>query len=289
MDNEFKIIENSIVPIYQNKEGERLINARDLHKALQSKRQFANWIDERIKKYKFEEKNDFLTILLKSEGGRPKKEYILRLDVAKELCMIENNDKGRMIRKYFIEIEKRYKNIIGKSQNVFDIMHQALYQIEENEKRLGLLENRTESNIKQINKNINEIENIKRKIDVVIQKNYCMASDIAEELNLYSENELPHSNLIGAIARILGMKISYKHYYEDENIAIVPDVSKQNPYYQIYYKPKAVKEIIEWFNKNKEKVEYKIIYERNTKNGRKGEIKERGYKIENLCYRVKII
>ena len=289
MDNEFKIIENSIVPIYQNKEGERLINARDLHEALQSKRQFANWIDERIKKYKFEEKNDFLTILLKSEGGRPKKEYILRLDVAKELCMIENNDKGRMIRKYFIEIEKRYKNIIGKSQNVFDIMHQALYQIEENEKRLGLLENRTESNIKQINKNINEIENIKRKIDVVIQKNYCMASDIAEELNLYSENELPHSNLIGAIARILGMKISYKHYYEDENIAIVPDVSKQNPYYQIYYKPKAVKEIIEWFNKNKEKVEYKIIYERNTKNGRKGEIKERGYKIENLCYRVKII
>jgi len=49
--------------------------------------------------------------------------------------------------------------------------------------------------------------------------------------------------LIGAIARLLGYKISYKHYYEDENIAIAPDLSKGNEYYQIYYKPKAAQEI----------------------------------------------
>ena len=96
--------------------------------------------------------------------------------------------------------------------------------------------------------------NIKKKIDVIIQKDYCLASDIAEQLNVYSENDLPHSNFIGAIARILGMKISYKHYYEDERIAIAPDISKGNQYYQIYYKEKAVKEITEWFNKNKEEI-----------------------------------
>ena len=39
--------------------------------------------------------------------------------------------------------------------------------------------------------------------------------------------------------------------------------------------------------KIKKEIEYKIIYERNTKNGKKGEIKERGYKIENVCYKVK--
>lgn len=83
------------------------------------------------------------------------------------------------------------------------------------------------------------------------------------------------------------MKISYKHYYEDEKIAVVPDISKGNQYYQVYYKPIAVKEITKWFYQNKEKIEYKIIYERNTKNGRKGEVKERGYKIEHICYKIK--
>ena len=113
--------------------------------------------------------------------------------------------------------------------------------------------------------------------------------DFQNHKNIYSENNLPHSNFIGAIARLLGMKISYKHYYEDENIAIVPDISKGNQYYQIYYKQKAVKEIIKWFNENKKEIEYKIIYERNTKNGKKGEVKEIGYKIENVCYKIKIL
>ena len=84
------------------------------------------------------------------------------------------------------------------------------------------------------------------------------------------------------------MKIGYKHYYEDDKIAIVPDISKGNKYYQVYYKPKAVEAIIEYLNKNKEDMKYKIIYERSTKNGRKGEVKEQGYKLENVCYRIKI-
>ena len=282
MEEKLKVIEGEIVPIYEKEKGEKLINARELHKALESKRDFSNWINDRIKKYHFEKDEDFSTILLKSNGGRPKIEYILRIDVAKELCMVENNDIGRKIRKYFIEVEKRYRSIVNNPQNIFDVMHLALNQIEENEKRLNLVENISKQNTE-------EIQNIKRKIDVIIQKDYCLASDIAEQLNIYSENDLPHSNFIGAIARTLGIKISYKHYYEDEKIAIVPDISKGNQYYQIYYKQKAVKEIIEWFNKNKDEIEYKIIYERNTKNGKKGEIREQGYKLENVCYKIKIL
>ncbi len=97
MEKDLKVIEGEIVPIYENEKGEKLINARELHEALKSKRDFSNWINDRIKKYHFEENQDFSTILLKSSGGRPKKEYILRIDVAKELCMIENNEVGRKI------------------------------------------------------------------------------------------------------------------------------------------------------------------------------------------------
>lgn len=295
MDKNLKIIEGEIVPIYENEKGEKWINARELHSALQSKRKFTDWIKQRIEHYKFVKEQDFIPFhnFVKGDkngyGNKTTNEYYLTIDMAKELCMVENNSIGRKLRKYFIEIEKRYRSIIETPQNIFDVMRLALNQIEENEKRITFVENLSKE-AKQISKeNKEEIENIKNKIDVIIQKNYCLASDIAEQLHIYSENNLPHSNFIGAIARTLGMKISYKHYYEDEQIAIVPDISKGNQYYQIYYKPKAVDEIINWFNENKKEAEYKIIYEKNTKNGKRGEVKEHGYKIENVCYKIKDI
>lgn len=48
MEENLKLIEGKIVPIYENEKGERLINARELHSKLQNKRQFANWIKQRI-------------------------------------------------------------------------------------------------------------------------------------------------------------------------------------------------------------------------------------------------
>jgi len=284
MQKDLKLIEGEFVPIYENSKGERLISARELHINLNVGKDFTTWIKNRISKYRFENNQDYILTFTKI-GERKnvvKHEYYLTIDTAKEICMIENNEIIRKIRKYFIEVEKRYRKIVESPQNIFDVMRLALDQIEENEKRLKSVENISKQNTE-------EIESIKRKIDVIIQKDYCLASDIAENLKIYSENNLPHSNFIGAIARELGMKISYKHYYEDENIAIVPDISKGNQYYQIYYKQKAVKEIIKWFNENKKEIEYKIIYERNTKNGKKGEVKERGYKIENICYKIKMV
>lgn len=136
-------------------------------------------------------------------------------------------------------------------------------------------------------RNSTQIKEIQSKIDVVIKKEYCLASDIAEQLQLYSESGLPHSNLIGAIARQLGYKTSYKHYYEDEYIAIVPDVSKGNDFWQVYYKSFAVEQIVKWFDENKGKMEYTVIYQKNTKKGIKGEIKEKGFKIEEVCYKMK--
>lgn len=277
---EFRKIEEGIIPIYENESKEKLVNARELHQALKSKRDFSNWISDRIKKYNFIKDEDFSTILLESTGGRPKREYILKLDIAKEIALIENNEQGRILRRYFIEVEKRYRNIITNENNsdqLIDILQNAINYMKENNLRVDNLE----LGLKEVK---NEIENIKTTMDVKIQNNYCLASDIAEQLKLYSENKVPHSNLIGAIARQLGYKISYKHYYEDKYIAIVKDISK-NHYWQVYFKPLAVKEIIEWFNKNKKELYYEIQYIRNTKNGKIGEIKEKGYKLENISYK----
>ena len=76
MEKELKLVEGEIVPIYENIKGERVINARELHEKLGSKRDFSNWINDRIEKYKFEEELDFSTILLKSSERRSKRKRI---------------------------------------------------------------------------------------------------------------------------------------------------------------------------------------------------------------------
>ena len=287
---EFKKIEDGIVPIYESENKEKLINARELFYELrgkETKTKFADWIKERLIKYSFDENSDYICFRnftkANKYGNKTTKEYYLTIDTSKEICMIENNETGRRIRKYFIETEKRYRAIINTNNNsnqFIDIMQNAINYMKENNLRVDNLE----LGLKEVK---NEIENIKSKIDIKIQKNYCLASDIAEELKLYSENKIPHSNLIGGVARQLGYKISYKHYYEDEYIAIIKDISK-NEYWQVYFKPLAVKEIIGWFNKNKEEIYYEIQYIKNTKNGKRGEVKEIGYKIENICYKILI-
>ena len=83
------------------------MNARELHVFLDSGQEFANWIKSRIADFGFIDGQDFLTILSKTpNGGRPSREYYISLDMAKELSMVERNDKGRQARRYFIECEK---------------------------------------------------------------------------------------------------------------------------------------------------------------------------------------
>jgi len=110
----FKLTENGMIPIYENEKKEKRVNARELHTKLESKQEFANWIKNRIKKYEFLENQDyfrfdkFIKADKKGYGNKKMTDYRLTIDMAKELAMIEHNQIGRKIRKYFIEVEKRY-------------------------------------------------------------------------------------------------------------------------------------------------------------------------------------
>ncbi|ARB76457.1 antA/AntB antirepressor family protein [Pasteurella multocida] len=86
----------------------QLCNARELHAFVESKREYATWIKDRITDYGFIENEDYI-IVTERTNGRPRKEYHITLDMGKELGMVERNEKGRQIRKHFIEIEKRAK------------------------------------------------------------------------------------------------------------------------------------------------------------------------------------
>ncbi len=71
------------------------VDARDLYKHLNPGTEFKDWMPRRIEDYDFEEGKDFCSFLGESTGGRPPKEYIVSIDMAKELAMVERTPQGR--------------------------------------------------------------------------------------------------------------------------------------------------------------------------------------------------
>ncbi|WP_455481274.1 antA/AntB antirepressor family protein [Bartonella sp. B12(2025)] len=105
---------NALIKITEqiiDQETVQTVNARELHAFLEVKTNFKDWIIRRIQDYKFKEEYDFCSFLSESSGGRPSKDYHLTLDMAKELAMVERNERGKQARQYFIECERRAKQI----------------------------------------------------------------------------------------------------------------------------------------------------------------------------------
>lgn len=84
-------------------------DARALHAGLRVGRDYNNWMRQRITKYGFQADADYQVFAGSGEkpsGGRPTRRYAITLDMAKELAMVENNEIGRLVRRYFIWLEK---------------------------------------------------------------------------------------------------------------------------------------------------------------------------------------
>ncbi|MGT5553036.1 antA/AntB antirepressor family protein [Escherichia coli] len=110
---------SQLIPVFNGtiaNETALLCNARDLHAFLGVKKVFAAWITNRISEYKFIENQDYILLSnlgkqTSGRGGHNRKDYHLTLDTAKEMAMVERNEKGRQIRRYFIECEKKLRSM----------------------------------------------------------------------------------------------------------------------------------------------------------------------------------
>ena len=118
---------NQLINVWQTERGNQAVNARDLYNFLESKRGFAHWMTDRIEKYDFVENKDYCKLYYDAFGNRliinegnsaqsdnqqvkiGKIEYVLTLNMAKELAMVENNEKGKEARKYFIDCEEKFR------------------------------------------------------------------------------------------------------------------------------------------------------------------------------------
>ena len=100
------------------------VNAKELHEFLEVRSKFADWIKNRISEYDFTVNQDFTTVSKNLENGGRSIEYYTTLDMAKELSMVERNEKGKQARKYFIECEKKLNSttttqvqVVGKAED----------------------------------------------------------------------------------------------------------------------------------------------------------------------------
>lgn len=113
-----------LLPLHENTIGGELIqtvNARELHSNLKVGRDFSNWLKDRVDEYGFVEGVDYIVFAKFGEnpkGGRPQKEYALTISTAKELAMIERNDEGRRVRRYFIDCERRLVEVAPEQQRL---------------------------------------------------------------------------------------------------------------------------------------------------------------------------
>ena len=83
--------------------------ARDLHDFLEVKTAFKDWFP-RMCEYGFSEGTDFCSFLSESTGGRPAQDAQLTIEMAKEICMLQRNERGKQARQYFIQLEKDWNS-----------------------------------------------------------------------------------------------------------------------------------------------------------------------------------
>lgn len=144
---------NELINVTLNENHEPVVSGRQLHEALGVKTKYADWFNRMID-YGFTENQDFL--LLKNEqqtgrGGHNKVDHVLKLDMAKEIAMIQRTDKGKEVRTYFIQVEKDFNS-------PEKIMARALLMAD---KKIKLLESENENlliELEEANKNADYLD-----------------------------------------------------------------------------------------------------------------------------------
>ncbi|UBH12452.1 phage antirepressor KilAC domain-containing protein [Macrococcus armenti] len=127
---------NALVPIQENDNGEVVVSGRMLHKALEIKTQYTKWFD-RMKEYGFEENQDFLMVIQKRLTNNPRNPYteeidhVIKLDMAKEISMIQRSEPGKKARQYFIQVEKAWNSPEMIMKRALQIADKKIISLEE--------------------------------------------------------------------------------------------------------------------------------------------------------------
>ncbi len=105
------------------------VSARELHEFLEVKTAYKDWFP-RMCEYGFAEGQDFCSFLSESTGGRPAQDAQLTIDMAKEICMLQRNEKGKEARQYFIQLEKDWNSPEKVMARALQIADRKIHRLE---------------------------------------------------------------------------------------------------------------------------------------------------------------
>ncbi|EAI1367790.1 phage antirepressor Ant [Campylobacter jejuni] len=193
-------------------------NVKNLFYFLEIDTKFADWINRRINHYDFIENQDYIIELVYTKG-RPRKEYYVTLDMAKELCMVENNEKGRQARRYFIDCEKRLKNLEQEKMEKL-AFHQSLGY----KSQLAQQKEKYENKIKALKYDLdhkNELS-FKRKLSQkellelrkILARDYGMICIKEWEMSLFAE-KIGKDTVFEAVLNKLEKELKYWKNYDE--------------------------------------------------------------------------
>lgn len=147
------VIENELVPVYETSTGEKVVYGSELHTVLGAPSIYREWSKRRLTDIDAVENEDYTTVEIPTvSGGVPKKDHIIKLDTAKEMAMLERNEKGKQVRRYFIQVEKKYKcaksSLADLSPQLQLLINMEMKQ-KEHDQKLEELDNKVDS-IKEV-------------------------------------------------------------------------------------------------------------------------------------------
>ncbi|HGA3210839.1 TPA: phage antirepressor KilAC domain-containing protein [Streptococcus agalactiae] len=193
---------NELITVTLNDSHEPVVSGRQLHEALGVRTRYDNWFS-RMTEYGFTENQDYLVTSIfghNSNGGRQNKvDHIVKLDMAKEIAMIQRTDKGKQVRTYFIQIEKDYNS-------PEKIMARALLMADKKITNLTMENNQLQLDLKEAQKQA-------RYLDLIIEsKGALRVTQIAADYGM-SANKFNKTLLeFGVQHKVNGQWILYKRH-----------------------------------------------------------------------------
>lgn len=174
------------------------VSARELHEFLGVGADYSHWF-KRMCEYGFSEGQDFTSFLTESTGGRPAQDAAISIDMAKEICMLQRNEKGKQARQYFLQLEKDWNS-------PEKVMARALQIADREIKRL-------EAENEQQKQAIADFQPIKRYVDTILESKASLAtSQVAADYDLTANklNKILHEE--GIQHNVNGQWILYRKH-----------------------------------------------------------------------------
>lgn len=204
--NELQNLKDAPIAINYYTGANPTVSGRELHEALEIETPYHKWFP-RMCEYGFTENEDFWTNLSESTGGRPSTDHQLTIPMAKEICMLQRNDKGKQFRQYFIRVEEAWN-----SPEM--IMKRALDYANENVKRLQIQVSTLQAD--------NEIMKPKADyFDELVDRNTLTSfRETAKQLDVKEKV-------------FINFLLEHKYIYRDKKGKIMPYAEKNNGLFEI--------------------------------------------------------